>query len=59
MKPILIMLNVVFLIWAAYALLTTKPQETTEVIKYVGPELTPVSGCFITEDQFLICKLGE
>ena len=29
------------------------------VYKYLGPETIPVSGCFITDDQFLICRLGE
>lgn len=43
--------------WTGYFLIS-KPEVAPEVIKYVGPELTPVSGCFITEDQFLICKLG-
>ena len=36
-----------------------KKDTPTVVYKYVGPETLPVSDCFITDDQFLICKLGE
>ena len=38
---------------------SAKNDSPNVIYKYVGPETVPVSGCFITDDQFLICRLGE
>ena len=60
MRNILAGFLIVVLAWGFYLDYAKEDFEIIEIpMPIAEPYPTPVSGCFITEDKFLICRLED